>query len=1780
MVKVYDKKINKSTDWGGDESTSGLPVAGNRVQEFIKEELLGKYGAMEIDDSMGDSNYLCCFASEEDSQKYFSDPVKYSSLLLNKILLPAGGGSSSSAQMRVSISDSPASKILKGSACVFAFTYYSYYGTMDDPSTTAGKLSVMINGSKIGKLAATLQHGESYSIDLAPYLDATNAVIITIDNGEGLTRNYRYSVDVEDIVLELLEYDQSQIRTGAFDVSVKVSGANAVVHLLVDGAEENTMSIVSGARGTFTIPAQNSHGLHTFALYAVSEDGSFETPQHLYKFIAALTSETVIASSFISTTAELYSNLPIEYWFYYKAGSIVEVDFAVINGDGETVYNSSEEISVTNYSSGTCVWNLNLGKSDFLGDIILKISVAGKTLDIPLTVTAGSFELTQASEWKMLLTSANRSNAQIDKNVWKYNDFQGNETPVVFNDSFAFKNTESGFNLDGDGNTTCHIQSGDSVTVPYKLFAQNFGQGGTKAGWAFEVEFATLNCVNMNAKVLSCVHGGVGVEIYANKAVFSSSGGSIETDFKENTRNRFSFVVECSNDSDRLFMSISHNGVPVRTRIYKASETFKQDVAQDIVIGSDDCDVNLYNMRAYNKSLTMIEVLNNYAYDTPNVEEKFAVAKRNDIFDASGNVSYAKLRKARPDLPVMILDVDKLPNVKKEDRYTVNSSSFENEDAGKDYAQPFTEEASILEPQGTSSSKIDASSPNGDYKYRNYNHTYKEFVLSDGTKSEKYSLYSGEEGENVFCTKKDFYSSEQYNNVILSSIYNDVCVSCGILSDPQREQQESGHEITYRTTIYGIPIVIFWKKFDGSLEYVGMFNLNNDKKNYKILGMDREKYPACEMWEVSDNVTFFDHPFSEVREENGKIVNDVISELEAVYPPKSPVNGTDYGVAENAGQIAVANQETAGLRRLANWLYATNRRCATGNALGNPYMDKDGKTHTIDNEDYRLAKFKTECGDYLNMGFMKAYYLHTARNLMIDSRSKNLHVFTFDGVHWCARVYDADTGWLINNNGELKNKFYYEDIDLDSSGAWVFNGQQVSLWENIRDGFFTELKELDRQMRTSSAGYNFTDLNARVNRHRDKWCEALYAYSDKVQYRNNPAYIDAGLGNKKAQLDFALYYLFRYWDSYYNTGDSANNSLTMRLWGTNTKTDLKLKYYCQLYSNVQWGSANVNTRIRCLDVENGCTHVNPTSAESLANFIIYMFSSDLITDLGDLSLFGDLSIDDFGSAPLLRKLKIGSDRAGFSNLRQANINLSKNVLLQEADITNCKGLGLTLEGTYNDYTIDLSNNRQLATLKAKGCTATYFDFADSNKLRSVELPSVKGLTLVNQNNINYGTTFTCESLAELKSIHIEDCKSFGLSFLKTCVAASDALTDVYMSVDESYTGNDSLNIASYLRTLKDHVANVDLRGRLFLENAYQVVLDDIKSLYPNMQIDAETILAPAGFTISVSGAYTVYEGKTAQYTGVSSNADYQGVKWSVSDYGDLKGKISINNDGLLTVGKAVDNTSGYSYIKIRATSIYNPLIYKDNSVTVRKVAVTSAVIVGKKALFKNREYQYSINISPSDNTKEPSFKFLLEDSTYATITEDGLLKTRDISDENVMLTIHATDDIYGEVTFDAILNEGFLFTTEDNFELTEALYNYGLCASPFGVTKTECEEINNSQLSKALSVKKDIVHFDELQYFTMIDRFENTFNPTSGYFKQLESLIFPASTIELNKTFYNCNFSCTFDYMMQNIVPGHFLGFSGSVFSGCSFMETELDLTKYGVLNRFSSNVFCATKVI
>ena len=95
-IKLFQEPIDKRHDWGGDDRTNGLPVSGERVQEFIKNTLNSKFGALYYDrtpitgfeDHTGTNQYLI-FSDTEDKETWESNPVEYASLVLARFDAPA-----------------------------------------------------------------------------------------------------------------------------------------------------------------------------------------------------------------------------------------------------------------------------------------------------------------------------------------------------------------------------------------------------------------------------------------------------------------------------------------------------------------------------------------------------------------------------------------------------------------------------------------------------------------------------------------------------------------------------------------------------------------------------------------------------------------------------------------------------------------------------------------------------------------------------------------------------------------------------------------------------------------------------------------------------------------------------------------------------------------------------------------------------------------------------------------------------------------------------------------------------------------------------------------------------------------------------------------------------------------------------------------------------------------------------------------------------------------------------------------------------------------------------------------------------------------------------------------------------------------------------------------------------------------------------------------------------------------------------------------------------------
>ena len=235
--KLYDEKITKATDWGGDESTGGLPVSGRRVQEFIKGELGRRYGYSRV----ADEKFLQQFESEEAARLYDEDPERYADLLLSAVQLPGTG--ETVAIMRVTVLQTPAEYTTEGVTEVFGFRYLSYYQDESDLSPVRGTAVLTVNG--LERQRVELRPGSTYSLEVTRYLtEEKNTVQVTVTNNEGSTRNFVYDVNIVNIGLEST-FDETEVHTGAVSVRYTPQGnVLKTVHFLVDGEEvlaEETM---------------------------------------------------------------------------------------------------------------------------------------------------------------------------------------------------------------------------------------------------------------------------------------------------------------------------------------------------------------------------------------------------------------------------------------------------------------------------------------------------------------------------------------------------------------------------------------------------------------------------------------------------------------------------------------------------------------------------------------------------------------------------------------------------------------------------------------------------------------------------------------------------------------------------------------------------------------------------------------------------------------------------------------------------------------------------------------------------------------------------------------------------------------------------------------------------------------------------------------------------------------------------------------------------------------------------------------------------------------------------------------------------------------------------------------------------------------------------------------------------------------------------------------------------------------------------------------------------
>lgn len=722
-------------------------------------------------------------------------------------LASRGGGNVSNSGSVLKVRDALGTTAFTAALGSTIYVSYTFSSTdiTDGTPTGNGTASYYIDDNLVGNVS--IEQG-TIIFDCSAYMNAgTNEVKVVVTDVDGNSRPLKWTIECIEIRLTST-FDYTLAYDG--DITYKFTSygdAEKTIHFVVDGVEQSTTTVTaSGRQSTQILPAM-SHGVHVLDVYASAYiNGSYVESNHLvYDVICKkensvtpiisvnCDTKSVKQGEIIDLPFIVYDPLATESTVTLSIDHIVDGVYRNYSTSTRNVDRSLQHWSTRQYPVGTVRFTVtlrNISRSH-------EVNVAENILPIEPTTT----------DLELFLSSAGRSNSELNPAVWTYGDV----TTEFHNVNWS----SSGWLQDNVGDTALRLAAGTSATINFQPFAKDLRLYGK----TLEFEFAVRDINRRDANVISCKSGDIGLEITADNASLKSKLNSVGSRYTANKKLRVTFVIESR--AEYRMMSVYLNGVLTHTQQYVETDDFQQISPVNIEIGSPYCAVDLYTVRSYDTALNHEELLNNYICDIVDVFERSKVYEANDIYDAAENVSYEKVKKR---IPVATI-IGPLPTYKGDKKdVVVRYEDFR--DSSKNFELPCS-----CDVQGTSSQG---------YVRKNYKWKFKQYITH----------MDGELPAKVFCVKADYAEATSTHNTqnanLVETLYND--------KTPAQEDDPR-----CRTTITGFPIVIFHQdpavdesgNYVKGPEFLGKYNFNYDKGSEDIFGFTDDYDVEC--WEFKNN---------------------------------------------------------------------------------------------------------------------------------------------------------------------------------------------------------------------------------------------------------------------------------------------------------------------------------------------------------------------------------------------------------------------------------------------------------------------------------------------------------------------------------------------------------------------------------------------------------------------------------------------------------------------------------------------------------------------------------------------------------------------------------------------------------------------------------------------------------------------------------------------------------------------------------------------------------------
>ena len=879
---------------------------------------------------------------------------------------------------------------------------------------------------KIGKQiisTGTAISGEN-TFDATDYIGiGTQKLTLSITDDAGSLVTKTWTVQKIDIRLESSFNDKLTYNMGAVSFDYTPYGAiSKDIHFKLDGVEIGRVTTSSsGIPMSYSIPAQ-THGAHLLETYITAEiNGSTIESNHILKDIIWYNPESedaVIGCIQNTITVQQYDTENIVYTVYDPKTETPTVTLAI----------DSKEVSTLQLDTNTQIWQY---KPTDVGTHVLTITCRDTVKTINVTVEKLDIDVTPVTAGLQFdFNPVGRSNNDTNR-LWSYSE--NADIKMTVSDNFDWEN--GGYQIDENGDQYFGIKAGTSATISYNLFADDARRNGKE----FKLIFKTDNVSKSDATFLTCQSANIGLQMNVHEAYIKSSAKSLYVPYSEGDIIEWEFNI--AKDTDIPIVMSYEDGTPCRPMSYTSDYSFTQETPVPITIGSPDCDILIYRMKAYNTSLSSEAILSNFIADARTATEIVARYRRNQIYDENNALTPESVAEACPNIRVIKIEAPYFTNNKKD--FVKNTSVeciYKNGDATLDNWK-FTN--MYHSGQGTTSNEYGAAGRNIDIiggfdgKHQvtskveldpNY---ITELTLGDGTKvsdgSGKVSLTRNSVPNSWFNIKVNIASSEMVNNAYLQKRYNDYLP----YSTPANKRDPR-----VKTDMEFVNCVVFIKESNPDLtthrefqdtdwHYYALGNIGDSKKTDVTRAYDPDDMKEFCV-EISDNTLANSIFQTGVKNADGSM--------------KYPITKAEW-VAGNEAYDALYNDWDGSYE----FRYDCCGDSKDGEAIStdeakeqirtqNKQIWRDFYEFVITSSD---SEFVSNLKNWFIVDSALYWYLFTTRYTMIDNRAKNS--FWHYAKHYISTSEAATLG----------DKASYYTIDDDA--AAINNGYRFDLWDYDND---------------------------------------------------------------------------------------------------------------------------------------------------------------------------------------------------------------------------------------------------------------------------------------------------------------------------------------------------------------------------------------------------------------------------------------------------------------------------------------------------------------------------------------------------------------------------------------------------------------------------------------------------------------------------------------------------------------------------------------------------------